>query len=263
MATGKLWEVYAIRYAHHPRMARENFIAGDPHEDAAMPLDYFVWALRAGEQVWVVDTGFGPAQAKLRGRTLLAAPAEGLRAIGIEPNDVRQAVMTHMHYDHCGQCGLLPNANFVLQEREMAYATGRLMRHGYFRHAFDEEGVLAMVRNVYAQRVDYVDGDQEIDHGVSVHLMGGHSQGLQAVRVETRRGPVVLASDTAHLYEHLRRNLAFTVTCSVADTLEGYAKLRKLANGSEEHIIPGHDPEVMRRFPAAQAGLENWVARLD
>jgi glyoxylase-like metal-dependent hydrolase (beta-lactamase superfamily II) len=263
----RLWEIYAIRYAHHARLARENFIGGDPHEDSPMPLDYFVWALRSSYDCYVIDTGFGEAQAKLRKRTLLKSPAEGLRAIGIEPNNVRRAITTHLHYDHCGNYDLLPQATYVLQEREMQYATGRLMRHDFFRHAFDEEGVVAMVRNVYAQRVQWVNGDEEIDDGISVHLAGGHSQGLQAVRVQTRRGAVVVASDTAHLYEHLRRNLAFTVTGSIADTLESYAKLRKLASpandAEDDHIIPGHDPEVMRRYPAAAPELEGWVARLD
>ena len=263
----RLWEAYAIRYAHHPRMARENFIGGDPHENATMPLDYFVWAIRSEDRTYVIDTGFGEAQAKLRNRTLLKPPSAGLRAIGIEPNDVRNALMTHLHYDHCGNYDLLPNARFHVQDREMQYCTGRLMNHDYFRHAFDEEGVVSMVRKLYAGRVSFLAGDEEIDDGLSVHLIGGHSQGLQCIRVNTRRGPIVLASDAAHLYEHLRRNLAFTVTCSVADTLEGYAKLRKLAgpanDAADDHIIPGHDPDVMRRYPAAAPGLEDWVARLD
>jgi hypothetical protein len=32
-----MYEIYAIKYAHHARGARENFIAGDPH-DGPMPL---------------------------------------------------------------------------------------------------------------------------------------------------------------------------------------------------------------------------------
>ena len=267
----RLWEIYAIRYATHPRMARENFIAGDPHEDATMPLDYYIWALRSEGQVYAIDTGFGEAQAKLRNRTLLKHPADGLRAIGIEPNEVREVLMSHLHYDNCGNYNLFPNARFHVQDREMAYCTGRLINHDYFRHAFDEEGVVAMVRNLYASRVTFIDGDEEIDDGISAHLIGGHSHGLQCVRVQTRRGPVVGASDAAHLYEHLRRNLAFTVTCSIADTLEGYAKLRRLAacpnsrgdDDVESRIIPGHDPEVLRRYPAAAPGLEDWIARLD
>ena len=42
----EVYEVYAIKYAHHARRAAENFIGGDPH-DGPMPLDYFVWLIRA------------------------------------------------------------------------------------------------------------------------------------------------------------------------------------------------------------------------
>jgi hypothetical protein len=27
--------------------------------------------------------------------------------------------------------------------------------------------------------------------------------------------------------------------------------------------VPGHDPEVMKIYPAAKPGLEDWVVRLD
>ena len=78
------YEVYAIRYAHHERRAAENFLGGDPH-DAPMPLDYFVWAIIGGGKTYVVDTGFGAEQARLRKRELLRSPVEGLKAIGIDP----------------------------------------------------------------------------------------------------------------------------------------------------------------------------------
>ena len=32
------YELYAIRYGHHPRKAAENYIGGDPH-DGPMPLE--------------------------------------------------------------------------------------------------------------------------------------------------------------------------------------------------------------------------------
>jgi hypothetical protein len=49
---------------------------------------------------------------------------------------------------------------------------------------------------------------------------------------------------------------------SVGDTLEGYKTLRKLAS-SRHHIVPGHDPEVLKLYPAVKRGLENWIVRLD
>ena len=45
MADPKPYEIYAIKYAEHHRLAGENFIGGDPH-NGPMPLDYFVWAIR-------------------------------------------------------------------------------------------------------------------------------------------------------------------------------------------------------------------------
>jgi len=80
--------------------------------------------------------------------------------------------------------------------------------------------------------------------------------------VKTRRGHVVLASDASHLYSHFTEGRVFPITYSVADTLEGYTTLRKLAE-SPEHIVPGHDPEVLLRYPAAGTALDNWIVRLD
>src|SRR5204863_179093 len=49
---------------------------------------------------------------------------------------------------------------------------------------------------------------------------------------------------------------------SVGDMLEGHRKLRQLA-ASPVHIIPGHDPLVMTRYPAARADLQGIAVRLD
>jgi glyoxylase-like metal-dependent hydrolase (beta-lactamase superfamily II) len=96
-----------------------------------------------------------------------------------------------------------------------------------------------------------------------VHKIGGHSKGLQCVRVKTKCGIVVLASDCCHLYSHMDEGRVFPITYSVGETLEGYKKLQKLAGGSRQHVVPGHDPDVLKRYPAAKPGLENWIVRLD
>ncbi len=81
------------------------------------------------------------------------------------------------------------------------------------------------------------------------------------MRVETRRGPVVLASDTSHLYSHFRGRRVFPIVDSVPAVLEGYKLLERLA-ASGDHIIPGHDPLVLDRYPAASPELAGLVARL-
>lgn len=255
------FELFAIRYATHDRQRRDNFIDGDPH-DGPMPLDYYIWVARSARQTYVIDTGFDADTARKRGRTLVLEPAEGLRALAVDPAEVRDVIVTHLHYDHIGNFALFPNARFHLQEIEMAYATGRHMCHGRLRHPFEVEHVVGMVRCVYQDRVSFHDGDCEIASGLSVHLIGGHSRGLQCVRVRTARGWVVLASDASHHYEHFESGRPFPNVVRVDEMLDGYLRLKKLA-ASPEHVIPGHDPEVMKRYPAPSPDLKGICVRLD
>ena len=189
------YEVYAIKYAHHARRAAENFIGGpiggDAH-DGPMPLDYFVWLVRGEGREIVVDTGFSAAMAAKRGRQHLRCPTEGLKLLGTDSKAVKDVVITHLHYDHVGNFELFPAATLHLQELEMRYATGAYMCHECFRGAFEVEDVVGMVRRVYENRVRFHSGDAGLFPGVSVHLIGGHTMGLQVVRVKTRRGWVVL-----------------------------------------------------------------------
>jgi glyoxylase-like metal-dependent hydrolase (beta-lactamase superfamily II) len=254
-------EVYAIRYGHHSRRAPVNYIDGDPH-DVPDPLDYFVWAIIGPSGTIVVDTGFDEVTGRKRKRELIKPVREGLAALGISTDAVKDVIISHLHYDHCENYDLFPQARYHLQDCEMAYATGRCMCHNLLRTPFEVEDVVAMVRKVFEGRAAFHDGTDEIVPGVTVHHIGGHSKGLQSVRVKTRRGYVVIAADATHLYAHIDGGRVFPTVYSVGEVLEGYNTLKKLAT-SPRHIVPGHDPLVLARYPAARPGLEGWVARLD
>jgi glyoxylase-like metal-dependent hydrolase (beta-lactamase superfamily II) len=255
------YELYAVKYAHHTRRAAENFIGGDPH-NGAMPLDYFVWLVRGAGREIVVDTGFSAAMAAKRGREHIRCPTQGLRMLGCDAATVKEVVITHLHYDHVGNFDLFPSATLHLQDLEMRYATGRYMSHECFRGAYEVEDIVGMVRRVYEDRVRFHDGDSELAPGVSLHLIGGHTMGMQAVRVATRRGWVVLASDASHFYANMEQTRPFPIVWSVAEMVDGYRKLRDLAQSSS-HVIPGHDPLVMERYPAASSELTGIAVRLD
>ncbi|HEX6997805.1 MAG TPA: N-acyl homoserine lactonase family protein [Gammaproteobacteria bacterium] len=257
-----VYDVYAIKYAHLPRKAYGNFLGADPHEDGDMPLDYFVWAIVGADRTFVVDTGFDLAMAEKRGRRIVNPVDQGLEALGIRHDDVRDVIITHMHYDHCGNGALFPNARFHVQDAEMEYVTGRWMCHHAVNHAFEAEDAARMVHRVFAGRVEFHDGTDEIAPGITVHRLGGHTKGLQCVRVATRRGALVLASDASHFYAHMETGRAFPVLYNLAELLEGYKTLRRLAS-SDAHVIPGHDPLVLARYPAASPQTEGWIARLD
>lgn len=73
---------------------------------------------------------------------------------------------------------------------------------------------------------------------------------------------MVLAADASHFYANMEQGRAFPIIHNLEDTLEGYATLRRLAS-RPENVIPGHDPLVLARYPAAATGLEGVVVRLD
>jgi glyoxylase-like metal-dependent hydrolase (beta-lactamase superfamily II) len=254
------YEVYAIRYAERDARRPANFLGGDPH-DIPMPMDYFVWVARSAERTVVIDTGFTPDLAASRHRKYLRAPKDGLALLGVDASTVADVVITHLHNDHAGTCFDFPKAQFHLQDAEMAHVTGRAMGYQVLRRPYELDHVTGMVRYVYDQRVAFHDGEGEVAPGLTVHKIGGHTPGMQAVRVHTRRGWMVLASDTSHYYEHFEQDRVFTVTYNLGDVLAGYKKLRALAD-SPRHIVPGHDPLVLQRYPAV-SGQEGIVARLD
>jgi len=261
MSAVDTYEVHAIRYATLARKAGDNFIGGDPHEEGS-PLDYFVWLARSASRTFVIDTGFDAQVAARRGRNMLLSPELGLARLGVDAAAVRDVIITHLHYDHVGNFAMFPKAMFHLQDREMQYATGRHMAQAIFAHAYEVDEVVAMVRRVYAGRVRFHDGDAQLAPGLSVHRIGGHTMGMQSVRVHTRIGWIVLASDATHLYANMDEVRPFPIVHDVGAMVDGYRRLRELAD-DPRCVVPGHDPLVMQRYPAAGPGLEGVAVRLD
>jgi glyoxylase-like metal-dependent hydrolase (beta-lactamase superfamily II) len=249
------WEVHAVKYAdRNARVRGDSFIFDDNH-DAPHPMDYFMWLLRRKDEVILVDTGYDDAEARARGRPIRLDPSAALAPLGLRPEDIHQVIVTHLHYDHAGGLHLFPDAVLHLQSAEMAYATGPCMCHDTLRMPFTAGHVCEAVRRLYAGRVRFHDGDAEVAEGVTVHRIGGHSRGLQAVRVRTQAGWLVLASDAAHFYENLWSRKPFPIVVDLQDMLDGFDTLERLAS-RPELIVPGHDPLVTRLFaPGAAAHI--------
>jgi glyoxylase-like metal-dependent hydrolase (beta-lactamase superfamily II) len=261
MTKRQAYEVYAIRYATVERRSGENFLGGDPH-DAGMPMDYFVWVAKNAEKTWVIDTGFNAEAADRRKRQFLRSPVEGMQLLGVDAATVEDVIITHLHYDHVGNFDLFPKARFHLQDSEMAYATGRYMGNPFFSHAFELDEVVGMVRNVYAGRVKFYDGDAELEPGLSLHHVGGHTKGLQVVRIWTESGWLVLASDASHYAANMNEGRPFPIVVDIAEMIDGWEKIRTLVD-DQTRIIPGHDPQVMEIYKAPAQDMEGIIVRLD
>jgi glyoxylase-like metal-dependent hydrolase (beta-lactamase superfamily II) len=135
------------------------------------------------------------------------------------------------------------------------------MCQSLLRGPFDAEDVQAMVGRLFRDRVVFHDGEAELAPGLTLHRVGGHTRGLQVVRVRTRRGWVVLASDAAHFYANWQQRRPFPIVENVSAYLDAFRRIEQLAS-SPQHIIPGHDPLVLTRYPRARPELAD-IVRLD
>ncbi|MEJ0023633.1 MAG: N-acyl homoserine lactonase family protein [Alphaproteobacteria bacterium] len=255
------YELFAIRYATRGAKRSAHFIGGDPH-DAPMAMDYFIWVAKSAERTFVIDIGFTEEIGKKRKRDYLRCPIKSLSLVGVDAADVKDVIITHLHYDHAGNFPLFPNAEFHIQEAEAHFTSGRYMRYDRFGDAYEPEDICDLVRLNFGKRVRFYNGDAELAPGIRVHYTGGHTAGLQFVSVHTKRGWVVVASDSSHFYENLGTERPFTRAFHVGQMLEAFDKLISVAP-SLDHIVPGHDPMVMQLYPALSPELEDVVIRLD
>lgn len=257
MQSQACWNVFAIRYATAKLAGHHLGLNSDFHEHPGQ-LDYFVWLLQRGERIILVDTGFDSEEGRTRGREMIEPPLAALGRLGVSPEEVGDVIITHLHYDHAGNLGKFPNARFHLQDEEMRYATGRCMCHPVMRRPFALAAVQEAVALVYRDRMEFHEGDFILCEGVELLRVGGHSNGLQVVRVQTASGLIVLASDALHLGRYLEDGDVFPAFGDLPGVLEGYRKLRKMRD-SGCRIVPGHDPSVLGNYPRAVTDWPNIV----
>lgn len=263
MATDdELYEVFAIRFAHDGDAVRGNHFYGpEPRGSSPHPTDYYFWLARSPYRTVLVDAGYTAETAQRRGREYLVEPVETLHWLGVAPADVETVIISHLHWDHIGHVPAFPDSRLVLQEREMAFWTGRYSGRGDFARTLAADDVVHILRRVWDDGVDLIDGDREIHPGISVHLVGGHTPGMQIARVRTAAGHVVLASDASHFYENIEGDRPFAVLNHLPTMYDAFDRINALADGPEL-IVAGHDPEVLRRFPAVSEDLEGLVVRI-
>lgn len=257
------YELYALKYATNTRRStRDSFLSQHDIHEGPLALDFFVWAAVHGDRVILIDSGADESTCRKRGHDFLQCPSEGLRALGYHVEQVSDIVVTHMHWDHVGNFDKFPKARFHIHPVEMAHATGPCMCHSHMRRPYDVEQVCSMIRGLYGGRVGFSRTGQVVAPGLSVHHMGGHTPGLQVVRVKTARGWVVLASDAMHYYANATRNNPFPVLVDMGMYLDAHKEVLNLAD-SPDHVVAGHDPIVMELYPPANDSMHGAAVRLD
>lgn len=254
-------EIYAVKFGENPGGVRGHYFLGpdgDP-QDERMRLDYFVWAIRSPGQDIVLDAGFTAATNRTRHRDHWEDPSAALARIGVDAASVPIVILSHLHYDHCGDLDAFGAATFVLQEDEMAFWTGRFAPRREFSRHIEIADIERVIRLNFAGRVRMVDGLHAVADGVWVDKVAGHTPGMQATYVRTAQGIVVLASDSSHFFENVEQDKPFAVHTDVVGLYRSFDTMKAAATSGL--VIAGHDPLITERFPAA-TGHEGRVFRI-
>jgi N-acyl homoserine lactone hydrolase len=164
-----------------------------------------------------------------------------LAAHGLEPADIAALVLTHLHSDHTGAVAELPNARIVVQRRELQYAAAPYFPTGMFDRA--DIGALA---GPLFDRLDLIEGEEEIAPGVRARWTGGHSPGHQQIEVALDSGLAIITGDTAYLADpSVTRQIPPGYVTSIEETMRALRDIRRRAG----HVLPMHDPAVYERYP--------------
>lgn len=253
-----LWRVLAVHYATRQGLRGQHFLGHDERSAEPHPTAYYVWLAVSDSVTVLVDAGIAADHAAtVAGLDHRGSPVALLGEVGVAPGDVDVAVLTHLHYDHTGTVAELPRARYVVQRAEWEYWTGpwahRIAREHWLNNPTDMAHLAGS-----GDRLELLDGDRELAPGLTVHRVGGHTAGMQVVRAATPAGAVVLASDSSHFYENVETDRPGTLLHSMPGVYGAFDRVHELADPGL--LVPGHDPEVLERHPAASPGLTGRVA---
>ncbi len=249
------YEIYAIRYATIPDFAVNQLVAG---AEAGRKLDIamMVWLVRGNGRNILVDSGFYREQFFKQWHVNdFVKPSDAVKRAGVQPEDITDVIITHMHWDHADGMDLFPKAKIWLQKDELQYYAGEAWQSRRTHGGIDPDDVIAAVKLNMQGKVGLVNGDaQEILPGVTCYIGGKHTYASQFVTVNTAAGTVVLASDNMYLYENLEKHVPIAATLDADSNLRAQDRMKQLAAGPQ-FVIPGHDPAVMTKFPNPTPGV--------
>jgi glyoxylase-like metal-dependent hydrolase (beta-lactamase superfamily II) len=212
--------------------------------------------VRGGGHNILVDCGFYREQFFKQWKVRdFVKPSDAVKRAGLQPEDITDIIVTHMHWDHADGMDLFPKAKIWLQKDELAYYSGEAWQSRRTHGGIDPDDVLTAVKLNMQGRVGLVNGDaQEILPGITCYTGGKHTYASQFVAVTTAGGMVVLASDNVYLYENLEKHVPIAATLDADSNLRAQDRMKQIAGGAE-WVVPGHDPAVMKKFHANEEGV--------
>jgi N-acyl homoserine lactone hydrolase len=219
-----------------------------------MELPYVMWYIRSGNTHVLVDTAIEAEDYRnlhpgFRSRPFESVQTfeEALAKVGCLPDDIDIVIQTHLHMDHVYNTPKCRNAVVYVQEKELEFA---LDPHPIFSVSYPKEVI---------RGIDFtlIRGSRSILPGIDVMPVPGHTPGVQAVIVATKKGRAVITGcctimENFTSSEDTRNTISPYATHPViapglhSDLFQAYRSMKKILRIADI-IIPMHDPDMARQ----------------
>ena len=172
-----------------------------------------------------------------------------LESMDVDPASIRYVIQSHLHLDHSGAIGHFPNAEYIVQRRELEYAftPDWFQKPAYIRKDFDRD-----VKWIYLD-AEHDDGYDLFGDGIiKTMFTPGHAPGHQSVVLDLpNEGPMMLTADACYTMDHYNETALPGLIHSAADVANSTRKVRRLVEGHGATLVTGHDPEEWPKFKKA------------
>jgi N-acyl homoserine lactone hydrolase len=260
------YNIWVVEYAQLPDYPDSALIYGVTEGKRLLPFYYFV--LQRGDNVTLVDCGwkegeYADSMIEMHGIVGYSNPGKILARIGLAPEDVKDIILTHHHFDHAGGLDYFPNARVWIQQREIDNWMAKWTtppRLKWLAYGLDPETGAALARVGGDGRLRALHGRSQVQPGVEVRpCFDTHTAGSQYVVISNGddAAPWVLPGDTACVYENIGgpegKDMMIPVglaqgsqECCVRSTDE----MLTVAHDDITKVLPMHEERLFDRFPA-------------
>lgn len=177
-----------------------------------------------------------------------------IKKVGVEPEDIKYVILSHLHLDHAGGVGQFPNAKYIVQREELyyAYVPDYFMKGAYIRADFDKDVDWFILEGWRDNKFDLF-GDGKI----VIYFTPGHTPGHQSVLVNLEKeGPMLLTGDACYTTENIDENVLPGLGWSPSLCIQSIQTMRFLRAEQGVKIVTGHDPVAWKQYKQAPAYYE-------
>lgn len=232
------------------KMEKSNFTYG---VDQGLKIEstILMWLIEGAGKKILVDAGVSDSDWATQyhhplERTPDEDPINAIENLGLKATDIDIIINTHLHWDHCFNNPLFPNARILVQEDELRYAIAPLPCHGLYY----ESQVIGMTPSwlKVLDRIETVKGEPEIEEGIRLVRLPGHTPGFQGVLVDLEGGPCLIAGDSVPLFENWEGNARAAhippgIHVDLKDCYDSFTKMEAMAH----MVLPGHDLRILEK----------------